>query len=82
MKTPKVMQVKIDGVVYTSTVAPETMDDMDGCCPACGSNQYHEIMTLIQHGFIVDDCISLLTCDKCYETFHYLYTIQTSGLVY
>ena len=77
MKTPKVIQVKIDGIIYSSTIAPETFDVMDGTCPACGAAEYHEIMTLIQHGFTIDVYITLMTCRKCFESFHYVYEFQS-----
>lgn len=76
IKTGKKITVTVDGKVYTSTKAPECIDEFDGHCPACGSDQYSELYTIVQHGFLIDECVTLVTCAKCFETFHYWYEVE------
>jgi len=75
-KRSKTIKLEVDGKLYHSQEAPETIDDFDGFCPACGSNQYYELCTFVQQGFIVDACTTLCTCEKCFETFHYNYAVE------
>lgn len=72
--------IKVDQVVYSSTKAPDSIDQWDGCCPACGSSKYEEVVTLVQHGFLQDDCLTLVTCKACYNTFHYHYEVGAACL--
>jgi len=81
MKHVKLLTIKVDGVVFHSTAAPEPVDEMDGHCPACGSEAFHEIVTIIQHGFAEDDCITVISCGDCYESFHYQYKIDSPAML-
>lgn len=76
VKHAKRIVVSVDGKAYTSTKAPECIDEFDGQCPACGSDQYSELFTIVQHGFLVDDCCTIMTCAKCFESFHYWYEVE------
>jgi formate dehydrogenase maturation protein FdhE len=80
IKTGKRVRLEIDGAIYTSQKAPEPIDEWDGTCPACGSARYAELITIVQHGFITDDCLTLVHCSSCYETFHYYYTVEAECL--
>lgn len=77
MKHIMQLTVRIDEVVYRSHLAPEPIDEMDGHCPACGGEAYVEIITVVQHGFAVDDCLTVLSCGDCYESFHYQFQIDS-----
>lgn len=81
MKNLRTLTVSLDGVVYRSSKAPETIDEMDGHCPVCGSDAYVEIVTVVQHGWLEDECVSVLSCGDCYESFHYQYKIDSPGLL-
>lgn len=76
IKHGKRIVVSVDGKAYTSTKAPDTIDEFDGHCPACGSAQYSELFTIVQHGFMTDDCVTIMTCTKCFESFHYWYEVE------
>jgi len=74
---PRKLKIAIDNKPYTSNLAPEPIDDFDGHCSACGSENYTELMTIVQRGFELDDCITLMTCADCFETFHYCYQVDS-----
>lgn len=76
----KRLVLTVDGVPFVSTKAPEPIDEWDGSCPACGSTRYHETVTLIQHGFTEDDCLSIIHCEDCFEAFHYAYKVEAAAL--
>lgn len=80
IKFAKTVRIEVDNKLYWSHKAPEPIDEFDGHCPACGSDQYSELITLVQHGFIQDDCVTLITCAKCFETFHYYYQVDPACL--
>lgn len=80
LKVGKHIRIEIGGVLYTSDKAPEPIDEWDGTCPACGSGRYAELMTIVQHGLFVDDCVTLIHCYTCYQTFHYFYTVEAACL--
>ncbi|MCC7017840.1 MAG: hypothetical protein IT564_11625 [Rhodospirillales bacterium] len=75
-KRSKAIKLEVDGKLYISQVAPETIDEFDGACPACGSGEYYELCTFIQQGFVLDACTTLCHCERCFETFHYNYTVE------
>lgn len=76
IKIGKHITITIDGKPYTSIKAPESIDEFDGHCSACGSNQYSELFTIVQHGFMTDECVTIMTCAKCFENFHYWYEVE------
>lgn len=67
----------IDDERYVSYKAPEGALESDLTCPACGSSQYRHKVTLVQHGFIDDNCCSIIGCDRCGAMFHYIYSIES-----
>lgn len=81
MKKIRELTINIDNVVYRSSSAPEPIDEMDGHCPACGSDAFVEIVTIVQHGWIEDECITVLSCGDCYESFHYQYNVDSPGVL-
>jgi hypothetical protein len=80
IKVSKFVKIAIDETIYSSSKAPETIDEWDGACPACGSGLYNEVVTVIQHGFELDACLTLVHCLNCFETFHYYYTVEAACL--
>lgn len=81
MKRIKELTINIDKVVYKSNAAPEPIDEFDGHCPACGSDAFVETVTICQHGFLEDECLTVLSCGDCYESFHYQYKIDSPGVL-
>ena len=80
LKYGKVVRIEVDNRVFISRKAPVHIDAFDGCCPACGSSRYAELLTIVQHGFEVDQCLTLVSCGACYETFHYGYEVSAAAL--
>lgn len=80
IKIGKRVTLAIDDTVYTSNQAPAHIDDWDGTCPACGSANYAELVTIVQHGLFEDDCLTLVHCARCRETFHYHYMVEAASL--
>lgn len=80
IKHTRFLRVCTDKTVITSSKAPEPLDEWDGTCPACGSSEYHEKLTIVQHGFQDDDCLSIIACERCHEAFHYYYQVQAAAL--
>lgn len=78
IKIGKHITITVDGKPFTSTKAPEAIDEFDGHCPACGSSQYSELFTIVQHGFLEDECVTIMTCTKCFESFHYWYQVDAA----
>ena len=72
------LTVGVGDKVYRSRPSPEPdgVADNNLDCPACGSARYEHVVTVVQHGFVVDDCLSLVHCRSCGETFHYRYTVE------
>lgn len=76
----KFISLRFDDRAIMSRLAPQSIDMWDGSCPACGSKRYFEIMTIVQSGFIEDDCISVCECRVCHSAFHYHYTVEAAGV--
>lgn len=80
LKRSKTIRVEVDNHVFLSHQAPDPIDEFDGSCPCCGSSRYEELLTITQHGFEVDQCVTLVSCRTCYETFHYVYEMPAVAL--
>lgn len=80
IKQTRFLRLCTDTAVITSSKAPEPIDEWDGTCPACGASNYHEIVTIVQHGFVEDDCLSVCACGACHESFHYYYQVEAAAL--
>lgn len=80
IKHTRFLRLCTDKAVITSSKAPETIDEWDGTCPACGSADYREIVSIIQHGFELDDCVTVCQCGRCHEAFHYYYQVDAAAL--
>lgn len=76
-KGQKWLKVTIQGQCYDSFKAPDQSMQGDLSCPACGSSAYRHLVTLVQHGFTEDNCVSIVGCDRCGAKFHYIYTVES-----
>lgn len=79
-KHVKFLSMRIDDRAIMSRLAPHPIDMWDGSCPACGSKRYQEILTIVQHGFDEDDCISICECATCHSAFHYHYQVEAASI--
>lgn len=81
IKHTRFLKLCTDTDVIQSSKAPEPIDEWDGSCPACGSTDYRERITIVQRGWDEDDCITVCQCQRCHEAFHYYYQVAAMNLL-
>lgn len=81
MKTAKVLNLFLDGRVFHTTRVRVPDDGSDIRCPACYFGKFRDLVTITQHGFSEDDCLSIIQCGNCGNEYHVQYTISASGEV-
>ncbi len=77
MKRLKTLTMRADEHVIHSELSPEPIDEFDGSCPLCHSPYFYEVLTIVQHGFGIDQCCTVMCCDACGEALHYQYEIDS-----